>query len=69
MASAPTWELLQFLIKSSTAIDVSRDQEHGKLMQKDKNDDETQDANENDFDDNDIDFAHYFVILFENKGG
>ena len=64
MASAPTWAQLQFLIKSFTAIDVSRDQEHGKLMQKDKNDDETQDANENDYYANDYDFAHYYVILF-----
>ena len=67
MGSAPTWAQLQFLIKSSTAIDVSRDQELGKLMQEDKNDDETQDANENDYDDND--FAQYYVILFENRGG
>ena len=31
--------------------------------------DNEKDAYENDFDDNEYEFAHYYVILFENKGG
>ena len=59
MGSAPTWALFLFLIKSSTDIDVIRDQDAGVSTLKDKNDDENlKDANENDFDDNDYAFAH-----------
>ena len=50
-------------------IDVIRDQEAGELTLKDKNDDETFDANENDLDDNDYALLISMYFYFKNKGG
>ena len=51
------------------ATDVTRHMEPGKLMQRDDDENLEEDANENNLDDNENDFAHYYVVLFKNKGG
>ena len=65
MDSVPTWGLFLFLPRSSTATDATRLMEPGNLTQRDEDEHFEEDANENDFDDNENDFAHYYVVIFK----